>query len=82
MIELEQCHIFLLSVTFLYAFGSNYVGPAPCCGRVDHAMRGAASVASLKFLFFSFFLKAKGPMNLSSQEPRSDDDTGESSPND
>ena len=32
--------------------------------------------------FFSFFLKAKGPMNLSSQEPRSDDDTGESSPND
>ena len=30
----------------------------------------------LKFLFFSFFLKAKGPMNLSSQEPRSDDDTG------
>jgi len=45
-------------------------------------MRGAASVASLKFLFFSFFLKAKGPMNLSSQEPRSDDDTGESSPND
>lgn len=82
LIELEQCHFFLLSVTFLYAFGSNYVGPAPCCGRVDHAMRGAASVASLKFLFFSFFLKAKGPMNLSSQEPRSDDDTGESSPND
>ena len=46
------------------------------------AMRGAASVDSLKFPFFSFFLKAKGPMNLSSQEPRSDDDTGESSPND
>jgi len=48
----------------------------PCGGQL------AASVASLKFLFFSFFLKAKGPMNLSLQEPRSDDDTGESSPND